>query len=487
VKIGLWGRPKHTLPTQKRTLQLTSMGKNAPYNRITFQEGEIIFSVMKLSKNQRKRLRKAIEDEYRSRRELRRFLREELGIDINKISPETSTLEESVFDLIERAESKGNLTDLLQALLDKTSNQKSQGIYRELLLISKKSRSAEEGVTSPQLHKLESWANFLSAHKIPSIDAYSISVESSCAAIIVPETYHNSRSRLYICDLSGEFQCDFVPLEYRPRLISLSPDIKKIFLSGENIFDDLRIIDRDGSEIIKIPSNSVFDCLAWSRNSRYIAVSHRALPFSSTSIWDLDSRREVSKLQGYSWNINSLEFTQCNQYIFSTGIDGLLRKWSVRSGQCLDVVNHRDIADFTFDFSSLIGKFLSWSGFDAVPLKNALLLNHDSFVCASHGMSGEKELMKIWSLQNREERIIDVGHHSEIGVVGSSLIYCLSSSKRSIRFYELDSKSTNLVEKYSLDVDLAVSRVFASPSSSTLFVTLDNGCAYYLDFSLEMH
>jgi formylglycine-generating enzyme required for sulfatase activity len=69
-----------------------------------------------------KALREAIQAAYRSRLELKRVVREELGASLNQIAPESVSFEATVMELIEWAEAKGKLEALLRGFLAEAEN-----------------------------------------------------------------------------------------------------------------------------------------------------------------------------------------------------------------------------------------------------------------------------------------------------------------------------------------------------------------------------
>jgi formylglycine-generating enzyme required for sulfatase activity len=69
-----------------------------------------------------KALREAIQDAYRSRLELKYVVREELGVWLNDIVPESVPLKATVAELIEWAEAKGQLEALLRGFLAEAEN-----------------------------------------------------------------------------------------------------------------------------------------------------------------------------------------------------------------------------------------------------------------------------------------------------------------------------------------------------------------------------
>jgi formylglycine-generating enzyme required for sulfatase activity len=69
-----------------------------------------------------KALREAIQAAYRSRLELKRVVREELGVSLNQIAPESVSFEATVMELIEWAEAKGKLEALLRGFLAEAEN-----------------------------------------------------------------------------------------------------------------------------------------------------------------------------------------------------------------------------------------------------------------------------------------------------------------------------------------------------------------------------
>jgi formylglycine-generating enzyme required for sulfatase activity len=69
-----------------------------------------------------KALREAIQAAYRSRFELKRVVREELGVSLNQIAPESVSLTEAIAELIDWAEAKGQLEALLRGFLAEAEN-----------------------------------------------------------------------------------------------------------------------------------------------------------------------------------------------------------------------------------------------------------------------------------------------------------------------------------------------------------------------------
>jgi formylglycine-generating enzyme required for sulfatase activity len=69
-----------------------------------------------------KALREAIQVAYRSRLELKRVVREELGVSLNQIAPEGFSLTDTIAELIEWAEAKGQLEALLRGFLAEAEN-----------------------------------------------------------------------------------------------------------------------------------------------------------------------------------------------------------------------------------------------------------------------------------------------------------------------------------------------------------------------------
>jgi formylglycine-generating enzyme required for sulfatase activity len=69
-----------------------------------------------------KALREAIQAAYRSRFELKRVVREELGVALNQIAPEGVSLTDTIAELIDWAEAKGQLEALLRGFLAEAEN-----------------------------------------------------------------------------------------------------------------------------------------------------------------------------------------------------------------------------------------------------------------------------------------------------------------------------------------------------------------------------
>jgi formylglycine-generating enzyme required for sulfatase activity len=80
-----------------------------------------------------KALREAIQDAYRSRFELKRVVREELGVALNQIAPESVPLKATVAELIEWAEAKGQLEALLRGFLKEAENPTLRQVCDRLL------------------------------------------------------------------------------------------------------------------------------------------------------------------------------------------------------------------------------------------------------------------------------------------------------------------------------------------------------------------
>jgi formylglycine-generating enzyme required for sulfatase activity len=80
-----------------------------------------------------KALREAIQDAYRSRFELKRVVREELGVALNQIAPEGVSLTDTIAELIDWAEAKGQLEALLRGFLKEAENPTLRQVCDRLL------------------------------------------------------------------------------------------------------------------------------------------------------------------------------------------------------------------------------------------------------------------------------------------------------------------------------------------------------------------
>jgi hypothetical protein len=103
-----------------------------------------------------KALRGAIQSAYRSRDELRIVVREELDVALNEIAPEGGSLRLTVAALIEWAESRGRLEELLRGFLEDAENPTLKQLCTQLLqdgsnppISSGSSRTVREPAPTP--------------------------------------------------------------------------------------------------------------------------------------------------------------------------------------------------------------------------------------------------------------------------------------------------------------------------------------------------
>ncbi len=124
-----------------------------------------------------------------------------------------------------------------------------------------------------------------------------------------------------------------------PQCLAFHPKQRQFVVAsgGTNIRNPggtkIQIHDLDSGDVLaELPQPSPVEAIEWHPQGNMLAVAGRD---RAIYLWDVDTRKQIARLEGHKGDAISLAFNHAGDLLASTCWDGILRLWDPRTGQQL--------------------------------------------------------------------------------------------------------------------------------------------------------